>query len=109
MFFLIMDCLVCRWYVSYTQKLDLANHLRWVCLGDKASPSARQLCHEGCSCHHGGFLDRHGHQHFPPVDNEVERNSQGQGMNTHHVLNHVVSLLSGQTGFAPEPGNTLPL
>ena len=38
----------------------------------------------------GGLLHREGHDHFPPIDQEVEPDAHGQSEDAHDVLDHLV-------------------
>jgi hypothetical protein len=78
--------------VGDIQHLHLPDHLGSSCGSSESAAGARQARHEGSGRHHRGFFDHHRHGHFPPIDEEMLRHAQWQGVRAHHVLDHVIGL-----------------
>jgi len=86
----------CR--VGQFHNLHLPNHVRLIRTGSEAAACFCQLCHEGCPGNHRRLLQHHWHQYLPAIHHKVAGDSQGQGINPHHVFNHVIRLGRGKPG-----------
>ncbi len=88
--FLFVQFELCLCQVRDVNDLHLADHERIGGRGAESAAGAGQFCHERRAGHHRRLLERHGDEHIPPVDPEIQGNPQRQAVQADHIFDHVV-------------------
>ena len=86
------------------EDLHLTDHLRLGGVRDEAASSAGELGHERRARDDRRLLNRHRHEHFAAIDEEVGGDAERQRVQADDVLDHVVGLFGREAAGAVERG-----
>ena len=81
--------------VGHVEELDLPDHYRRLRLGGETG-GARQLRGEGAGRDDARLLDDHRDRQLAPIDDEVDRQAEGQRVAAHDILDEMVGNLHRQ-------------